>query len=121
MWITIIDRTKPQEPQKPPKPQQYQIKFEGLPTKIKATEIKGLPFKINITGYDNSAVATIDTTPQKPDPQMAVYFGLDLIPLLFANKIKIKIPNVIIGVILLVIILILITGAIIGYFIKGVI
>ncbi|MEO0189306.1 MAG: hypothetical protein ABIL17_08570 [candidate division WOR-3 bacterium] len=114
MWITIIDRTKPQ-PQEKPKPQKYYLKFENVPIQIKDTEIKGLPFKVGIQGKDHTVIMEIDTTPQPADPKKAVSTALDIIPLLFAEKVQIKIPTLILIVLGIIALALVFVGFLLGY------
>jgi len=113
MWITIIDRTKrPAKTQA--KPADYYLRFKGLPYQVEASQIQGLPFKLEILPQGNSAIVKIRTEQQEVNVKKAISDSLNLVPLLFAEKIKVKIPNAIIFVILFVAIALLVIGFVLG-------
>lgn len=114
MWITIIDRTKPKESQET-KTHKYYLKFKNVDIPVSPKKIEGFPFHISIQPSNNDAILEIDTTPAQINPKKAVYTAMDIIPLLFADKIQVKIPTPILLLLLGIVLVIFAVGFFFGY------
>jgi len=119
MWIKVIDRTQAQKKAEKGKPIQLQLKFESVPIPIPNKKYS-LPFTPEVQGSDPYIVSLLIDKPKLGDPKQLAMDIIDIVPLAFAEKIYVKIPDIYIVIAVLVIMALVIIGVVIGFTLRKV-